>query len=238
MRRVRLPIRRLVLLAGLSLFMIAALLPLHVALGAFGFDERGFGAKEIRGSIWSAALSEAYFGTVPVGDAAARLSLWRLALGEAQLSVDGGETGSFSGKLTGFRSGYALSDADVRIEARQLGLPGAGGLQLSDAHVRFEEGMCVSASGTAASDMLASLAGETGLPGAALTGTLSCEGDAAVLPLTGSAAGVDATMTLRLNAAGTLSGQLDVTGLPETNRPALQANGFVPAGPGVYRLTF
>lgn len=237
MRRFRLPVRRTALLLGVTAFMAAAMLPLQVALSGLGLDTRGLSARAVSGSIWSGELSEAYFGTFPLGNPAARFVVWKLLLGEAQLALNGGEDGGFQGKITGYRNGFALDDIDARLPAGALGLPGEGAILLEDVDLRFENGLCVEAQGQAATDVLSSADG-LGLPQISLSGVPRCEGAVAQLPLSGSASGMDARMTLTMNAGGTLTGTLDLVGAPDTIAPALTANGFAGVGDGAYRLTF
>ncbi|MEE4350975.1 MAG: type II secretion system protein N [Pacificimonas sp.] len=242
MKRFRLDIRRAALITLLSVFAIAALLPMQTALSALGFQERGFSARQVDGSVWSAQMREAWLGNLPLGDPAARLSTWRLLIGQAQLRFRSGDDddpgpGGLSGALTGYRSGYALNDLTGSIAVADLGFPGAGRLTLQDVSVRFEDGQCVEAGGTANTDALTAAAGAFGLPAATLQGALACQGDQAQLPLTGSLGTGSAALMVELSAAGTVTAWLDITGVEQANGPALLANGFTETGPGRYRLT-
>ena len=150
MRRIRLPLRRAALFVLLLLFMLAITLPLRLALGIVGFDERGLAAREAKGSVWAGELADARFGVVALGDAVTRLSFFPLFLGQAELNMDGPEGTPFRGELTGYRSGFAIEDAEAAVPLAALGLPSAGALILSDFSVRFEDGLCVAAAGAAA----------------------------------------------------------------------------------------
>lgn len=237
MKRVRLPVRRAALLLAATIFMIAATLPLQVALSGLGIDARGLSARSVSGSIWGGEMAEAYFGTLPLGNPAARLVVWKLLLGEAQLVLDGGEGGAFRGKVTGYRNGFAIDDVDARLRAADLGLPGTGAILLDAVDLRFEDGLCVEAEGAVATDILSGADG-FGLPELSMTGVPECDGAVARLPLAGSAAGMNVDMALAMDAGGSLTGTIDLGGVEDAMAPALAANGFVATGAGAYRLTF
>jgi general secretion pathway protein N len=71
--RVRLPLGRSLFFVCAFLFALIALFPLRLALDWLALDERGFAAREAKGSIWFGGLSEAQFGTVALGDLTAEL---------------------------------------------------------------------------------------------------------------------------------------------------------------------
>ena len=237
MRRIRLPLRRAALFVLLLLFMLAITLPLRLALGIMGFDERGLAAREAEGSVWAGELADARFGVVALGDAVTRLSFFPLFLGQAELNMDGPEGAPFRGELTGYRSGFAIEDAQAAVPLAALGLPSAGALILSDFSVRFEDGLCIAAAGAAAVDVVAAPAAGLDLPEVALTGAPVCDADRLLVPLRGQSGSAVMELNIALPGNGPATGTLLISGLDPLYEPALLAQGFRAAGRG-YRYTF
>jgi len=237
MTSIRVPMGRVVLFALLTLLMLLASFPLHVALELLGFGGRGLSARSVSGAVLNGEMADARFGDVALGSPHTRLTLWRLLIGEAQLVLSGTDTAALTGRLIGFRSGFALDDVNAALPVAAMGVPFAGTLTLNGFEARFEDGRCTAASGQASTDVLSLAAGQYGLPAVALTGTPRCEGDVLVLPLSGSGAGAQAALDIRLSAAGTASGSLSLSGLDASLGDALVVSGFRSEG-GNYRLNF
>ena len=56
MKRIRLPIGRIALVAGFFLFALLALLPMRLALDRMGVERGGLSARAATGSVWNGAL--------------------------------------------------------------------------------------------------------------------------------------------------------------------------------------
>ena len=162
------------------LFALAALVPLRFAMGWLGFADKGLSAREASGSIWLGALSEARFGTVPIGDVATRLRFLPLLVGRARLDLEQSDDG-FRGGVTLSRHGFGIDDATGTIEGPALAELPPPSLDLADVSFRFADGLCAYAEGL----VKARFAGELGsVPLAAtFSGEARCDGAALLLPL-------------------------------------------------------
>ena len=178
--RIRLRWWRELFFLGALLFSLAALLPLRIALDWLGFADKGLSARDATGSVWAGALSEARFGTAPIGDVGTRLRGLPLLIGRARLDVEQEDEG-FRGGLTMSRHGFGIDDASGSIEAPALPELPAPMLDLSDLSFRFGDGLCAHAEGL----VKARFAGDFGsVPlNAAMSGQARCDGPALLLPL-------------------------------------------------------
>jgi general secretion pathway protein N len=188
--------RALFFLAAL-LFSLVALLPLRLALGWFGFADKGLAAREATGSVWLGALSDARFGNAPLGDVATRLRVLPLLIGRARLDLEQADDGLSAGVIAS-RHGFGIDDASGRIEAPALAELPTPTLDLNDFSVRFSDGLCVHAEGL----VKARFSGELGsVPlNAGFSGEARCDGQALLLPLA-SQSGSD-RLEVRLFADG------------------------------------
>ena len=222
--RFRLPLGRSLFFGCAFLFALIALLPLRLALDWLSLDDRGFAAREARGSIWLGAVSEAQFGTVPLGDLQARLRTLPLFAGRARVDLERRDEASrFEGSATISRHSFGIDDMTARIDlgAALAPLPVAS-LDLGDVSARFADGLCASAEGL----VTASFAGEVGgvsLPGG-LSGNARCDEGALLLPLT-SPAGME-TLNIRLFDDGRYRIELVVRPTDDAMRDRLLAAGF------------
>lgn len=184
--RLRLRWWREIFFLGALLFSLVALLPLRFALGWLGFADKGLSAREASGSVWLGALSEARFGTVPLGDVATRLRVLPLLLGRARLDLEQSD-GGLSGGVTLSRHGFGIDDATGTIEGPALAELPPPALDLSDVSFRFADGLCAHAEGL----VKARFAGELGsVPlTAAFSGEARCDGPALLLPLVSQSGG-------------------------------------------------
>ena len=181
--RIRLPLGRSLFAAAFFAFALVALLPLRVALGAFGFGELGVSARAATGSVWAGALQQAQVGPVALGDVGARLNLLPLFLGRARLSLSGAdEAAPFEGALSLSRHSFGFEDVTGRFRLSALGsaVP-VTAIDLQAVSAGFARGRCVRAEGRVRASLGGGL-GEAGLAGA-LAGNVRCADDALLLPL-------------------------------------------------------
>ncbi len=174
MRRIRLPVRRVVLVLALALFWLLATLPLGLGMQLFGLAERGLNARSASGSVWSGQLQDARLGALPLGSPHVGLSLPRLLTGDARLSLGADPDGGISGTLSGNSRGYALRDLNGSAPMSAF-LPGeTGDVTLSGVTAIFTDGQCIEAAGTLSAAGLGSA-------------SLGCTGDSARAQLSGVA---------------------------------------------------
>ena len=222
--RVRLPLGRSLFFLCAFLFAIVALLPLRLALDWLAPGDRGFAAREARGSIWLGSLSEAQVGTVLLGDLTTRLRTLPLLIGRARIDLArADEQNPLTGSVTLSRHSFGLDDVSARLElgAALAPLP-IGSVDLSDVTAHFDDGSCTSAEGL----VRATIAGEIGgisLPGG-LSGNARCDGEAMLLPLLGQS-GMEA-VNLRLFDDGRYEVELAVRPVDDAMRDRLIAAGF------------
>lgn len=213
------------------LFSLIALLPLRLAVGWLGLEDKGFAAREAAGSLWMGAFSEAQFGDVRMGDLQARLRSLPLLLGRARIDLARrGGAEPFEGAVTVSRHGFGIDDLSAGLDLGGGALP-VEGLDVTDLSVRFAGGTCAAADGL----VKARLGGPIGavlLPGG-LSGNARCDGGALLLPLR-SQSGMEA-LDLRLLGNGAYQAALTVRTADPALAAGLAATGFAPA-PGGYRL--
>lgn len=197
------------------LFSLAALLPLRFALGWLGYADKGLAAREARGSVWLGALSEARFGTVPLGDVATRLRVLPLVIGRARLDLEQSD-GGLKGGVTVSRHGLAIDDATGRIEANALADLPPPTLELADLSVSFEDGLCVHAAGLVKARFAGELAGVSFATG--FSGEARCEGPAVLLPLVGQSGGDRLDVRVFADGRYRIETALNPGGLPYSSR--------------------
>lgn len=197
------------------LFSLVALLPLRFALDWLGYADKGLAAREARGSVWLGALSEARFGTIPLGDVATRLRVLPLVIGRARLDLEQSD-GGLKGGVTVSRHGFAIDDATGRIEAGALADLPPPTLELSDLSVSFGDGLCVHASGLVKARFAGELAGVSFVTG--FSGEARCEGPAVLLPLVGQSGGDRLEIRLFADGRYRIDSALNPGGLPYSSR--------------------
>jgi general secretion pathway protein N len=222
--RIRLPLGRTLFFGCAFLFAIVALLPLRLALDWLALDERGFAAREARGSIWLGGLSEAQIGSVPLGDLSAQLRSLPLFLGRARVDLRrADEENRLTGSMTVSRHGFGIDDMTARLELGGALAPlPIGAVDLSDVTAHFADGLCTSAEGAVRANIAGDVAGIT-LPGG-LSGNARCERAALLLPLV-SQSGMEA-LNLRVFEDGRYEVELAVRPVDDTMRDRLVAAGF------------
>jgi general secretion pathway protein N len=231
--RIRLPLGRALFFVVAFLFALVALLPLRLALDWLALDDRGFAAREARGSIWLGALSEAQFGSVALGDLQARLRTLPLLVGRARVDLErAGEERPLQGSATISRTRFGIDDVTgmVDVGAALAPLPIAS-VDLGDVTAHFADGLCATAEGMVKATVAGDVAGMS-LP-AGLSGNARCDQGALLLPLA-SQSGMEA-LNLRLWEDGRYQIELAVKPVDDGMRDRLVAAGFMLA-PGGYAL--
>ena len=223
--RIRLPLGRTLVFVCAFLFALVALLPLRLALDWFGVDERGFAAREAKGSIWLGALSEAQLGSVALGDLSASLRSAPLLLGRARVDLKRpDEQDRFEGSATLSRNSFGVDDVTGALDIGSVLAPlPIASLDLADVTAHFADGLCTSAEGL----VNATIAGDLGglsLPGG-LSGNARCDEGALLLPLV-SQSGMEA-LNVRLFEDGRYQVELAVKPIDDGMRDRLIASGFM-----------
>jgi general secretion pathway protein N len=181
--RIRLPLGRTLFVTAFFLFALIALLPMRLAIGGLGFDERGLTAREATGSIWLGALQEAQLGPVALGDLRARLNILPLLVGRARLSISSGdEAAPLEGAASVSRHGFGFEDVTGRFRMGPLAMPATlSSLDLQNVSVGFASDRCTRAEGRVRAAVTGEVAGIALASG--LSGNARCANDALLLPL-------------------------------------------------------
>lgn len=223
--RVRLPLGRSLFFLCVFLFSLVGLLPLRLVIDWLQLDQRGFAAREAKGSVWLGFLSEAQLGAVPLGDLAASLRTFPLFVGRARVDLRREEGADrFEGGATVSRHGIGVDDLTARLDlgAALAPLP-LGAIDLGDVSAHFADGLCTSAEGVVRTNVAGEFAGLT-LPGG-LSGTARCDEGALLLPLA-SQSGTEA-INIRLFEDGRYELEFTVKPADDAMRDRLIAAGFL-----------
>ena len=228
--RIRLPLGRSLFFLVAFLFSMVALLPLRVALDWLALDERGFAAREAKGSIWLGGLTEAQLGTVPIGDVEARLRTLPLLIGRARVDLQrAGDENPFRGAVSVSRHSFGIDDVTARLQIGTAFAPlPIASLELGDLTARFRDGLCASADGLVKAALGGGVAG-VALPGG-LSGTARCDEGAVLLPMV-SQSGLEG-LALRLFEDGRYRAEMVVRPGDEAARTRLLAAGFAQTAGG------
>ena len=224
--RLRLPLGRTLFFLCAFLFALVALLPLRLALDWLALDERGFAAREAKGSIWFGGLTEAQFGSVALGDLQAELRTLPLLIGRARVDLEREEDGAdgFTGGLTVSRHGFGIEDMTGQLDIGSAFAPlPIASFDLSDVSARFVDGQCAAAEGGVKANVAGDVAG-LALPGG-LGGNARCDRGALLLPLV-SQAGMEA-LNIRLFEDGRYEVELAVRPADDVMRDRLISAGFL-----------
>ncbi|HEV2748657.1 MAG TPA: type II secretion system protein N [Allosphingosinicella sp.] len=228
--RIRLPLGRSLFFVCAFLFALLALLPLRLALDWLALDERGFAAREAKGSIWLGALSEAQLGPVALGDLHAQLRTLPLFIGRARVDLDRTEEDEpFEGSATVSRHSFGIDDLSGTLDiGSAFGPLPIASLDLSDLTAHFTDGLCTAAEGMVRATMAGDIGGFA-LPGG-LSGNARCDQGALLLPLV-SQTGMEA-LNIRLFEDGRYEVELAVRPADDAARTRLAASGFAPTASG------
>jgi general secretion pathway protein N len=225
--RVLLPLGRRLYLLVAFLLLLAALLPLRVALDQLGFDEAGLSARAVTGSLWSGRLTEARARGVALGDLGAGLSFLPLLIGEARVELSG--TG-WKGTVVQSSDGAGVTGLTGRIGPGSVppSLP-IGSLEFTDVAAHFRDGVCAEAAGSLRVEPRADAAALANL--GPLQGNLRCDGEALLAPLVSGSS--RERVDLRLFADGRYRLSLIVQAGDPATAAALSAAGFIATAEGL-----
>jgi general secretion pathway protein N len=226
--RIRLPMRKSVFFVAAFLFALVALLPLGLVLRWLSLDERGFSAREARGSVWLGITREARFGAIPLGDLETRLRFLPLVIGRARVDLEhSGKERGFEGAVTVSRHAFGVDDVSATLAPGPVFalVPGAS-FDLSDLSAHFADGVCAGAEGLVKATLSGDAAGIT-LP-RTLSGNARCDGGALLLPLVGQS-GME-RLDLRLFEDGRYRVELLLRPADDAARQRLAAAGFTASG--------
>jgi general secretion pathway protein N len=228
--RIRLPLGRSLFVTLFFLIALIALVPMRLAIGGLGFDQRGLTARAASGSIWLGALQEAQVGPVALGDVRARLNFLPLLIGRARLSLAGtDEAAPFEGAAIVSRHGFGFEDVTGRFRLAGLAAPVAiSALDLNDLSAGFESGRCTRAEGRVRAAVSGVLGGVPVTSN--LAGNARCANDALLLPLVGQS-GME-QLNIRLFQDGRYRVDLVLRGLDAAAGSRLAAAGFRPSARG------
>ena len=223
--RVRLPLGRSLFFVCAFLFALLALFPLRLALDWLGLDQRGFAAREAKGSIWFGGLSEAQFGTVALGDLTAQLRTLPLLIGRARVDLKRNEGPErFEGGASVTRHGFGIEDMTGRLDIGSAFAPlPIASLDVTDVSARFADGQCAAAEGAVRAGVAGDVAGFA-LPGG-LSGNARCDEGALLLPLV-SQSGMEG-LNIRLFEEGRYEVELAVRPVDDAMRDRLIGAGFL-----------
>jgi general secretion pathway protein N len=229
--------RRIGIVAALlALALIAATLPMRLALGLAGADDAGLTARSVSGSIWSGTLVDARWRGAQLGTLDADLDPLALLGGTVRLNVsrDSELLGDLRGALilTGAR-GVADMNGTLSLGASLAGVP-LDTLRLDGAAARFDAaGRCVAASGRVQLSIALPVSG-LDLAGG-LGGPLACRNGRAEAALA-SQSGME-RLTLSVDGSGRYRARLAIMGGSDPAVAALlRAAGFLPAGEALVLL--
>jgi len=221
-----------------AVFVVAliVLLPLRLVLGWFDLDQSRVAAREATGSVWFGGLREAQVGSIGLGDLAARLSPWPLAVARARIDVVGQASADSSAASRTIRGAVSVSRHTVGIDDMSASLPAGDvfaplpvtGLDLDDVSVRYRDGNCDKAEGRVKAVLGGDIVGIA--LGQGLSGNARCDAGALLLPLA-SQAGTE-RVDLRLWQSGRFVARLTVRPGDPTIAQKLELGGFRPTSKG------
>ena len=221
---------RIILLVTLALGLLI-FLPLRVALGLAGLERLGVAAREVRGTVWSGRIDQLMLGEMPMGSVRAGLSPIALLTGRARFDIErrNGLADDIGGALTvGFgRIGIDDVTGVVPLGRTFAPLP-VGSLMLEDVSAYFAGDRCGHAEGRVRARMAGQFPGLNLTQG--LSGVVSCDGDALLLPLI-SQSGME-KLTLRIWRSGRYTAEMRVETADPTLAGALGLAGFAAVGNG------
>jgi general secretion pathway protein N len=225
--RVLLPLGRRLYLLVAFLLLLAAMLPLRVALDQLGFDERGLSARAVTGSLWSGRLTEARARGVALGDLDAGLALLPLLIGEARVDLRGAAWRGTAIQSSD-RAGVVGLTGRLGPEIVPPSLP-IGSLEFTDVAAHFRDGVCAKAAGSIRVEPRADAAALAHL--GPLHGNLRCDGEALLAPLVSGTS--RERVDLRLFGDGRYRLSLIVQAADPATAAALSAAGFIATAEGL-----
>lgn len=212
----------LLLFAAFALALAPASLFVPSQPGTFTYTRSG-------GTMWAAQFEGARLGETDMGPVRWTAEPAALLTGDAagQIVLEGPVTGTVRIAVPIARafggSGLALSSPSLKVSNAAAFGPAA--ITLTDVSMRFADGLCAAASGTAKVDLGVRAPGFALTP---LTGGVACAGKAARLSLMGAQGGADIAVIADLTADGALTWQALARTSDLAAGAALAANGFAP----------
>ena len=225
--RVLLPLGRRLYLLVAFLLLLAALLPLRVALDQLGFDAAGLSARAVTGSLWSGRLTEARARGIALRDLDAGLAVLPLLIGEARVGLRG--TG-WNATVVQSSDSAGVTGLTGRLGAGSLppSLPIAS-LEFTEVAARFRDGVCAEATGSLRVEPRADAAALANL--GPLQGNLRCDGEALLAPLVSGSS--RERVDLRLFGDGRYRLSLIVQPADPAAASVLSAAGFIATAEGL-----
>lgn len=217
----RLSRRTRIALLVLVLAVLAASLPLRLALGAAS-RSGSLSAREVAGTVWDGAAGDLQAGALPLGSVEVGLRPLPVLLGRAEFAIDRpampGQP-QFHAVARGGEGWAVVKDANGELPVAGMMAPlPVRALTFADFAMEVRGGRCVAASGSvgiAVNALGPVLPVETFLSGPA-----RCEDGALVVPMTGPSGTEKLNLTLEPDS--TWHADLVLTGLPvEVSAPLL-----------------
>lgn len=225
----------LVFVLALAIFAVARAPAAYFAPqrpGVFTYDSAS-------GTVWRAAFEGVRIGPYQARTMTWRLSPFDLVQGKARLPLTFSQ-GTIEGEamlLANWRNDRRLYVSTLRLEGAPLGAVLAPGeTHIRELDVFFDDGNCAAAAGQLESDVLVRAGQALNWPGPPLSGGAVCDGEDALVRLTGTnEAGESVAALMILSGDGAAQWRISVqTDRPETEA-ALAAAGFARGPEGLGR---
>lgn len=218
--------------ALLAMLVIAATLPMRLALGWMDTDSMGFSAREVTGTIWSGRAYDSRVGDLALGDLDLGLSPLSLLAGQPELRFSRQDAlrGALSGRIVrGARRGVTKLSGKLSLSQGFAHIP-IDEILLEDVEALFDEqGRCQSAQGKAQVMVGGTIAGLDLSQG--LAGTMACRSGRAEAQLL-SQSGME-KLVLAMDGRGRWQARIAIrTNGDAAMAAALALLGFRAAGDG------
>lgn len=178
--------RRLVVACVLLLILSAIIfMPLRTIVGGEGVT-----ARKVDGIIWDGSIRDLRLGKLPIGDVNARLLVWPLFLGRAEIIMSRGNARyrpGFTGTVSRGFGGMSVNNLNATLPVAALFTPfPAENIQFEGFSAKFAAGKCMQAGGQVRlvmSDTVPGLNLQNGM-----LGQPRCDGAGLLLPLVSQSA--------------------------------------------------
>ncbi len=192
-------LKRIAIIAGLLLLCLLIFMPLRVALGLSGLEQRGVSARTVEGAIWAGQLGDLHIGNLPLGNVDARLRPLPLLTGKTEMALHRAQNGQSPAlnAIVGSRGDMlTVRSASADIATRGVFAPvPVSSIQLENVNAEIHGGKCVEARGTVRVNV------QQGLPGLnlsrGLSGKIACRNGALFVPLVGQSGLEKLELTIR-----------------------------------------
>jgi Type II secretion system (T2SS), protein N len=221
------------------LFFLVAVIGFGVAFAPASLiapkRENGFTYAHADGTIWDARFDHARLGPLDVGALSWRVELGALLQGKfvADLDASGGALVGKATLLANWRGDRRVMAQSVKLQGAPLSptVTLAGETTITGLDLYFEKGACKNAQGAVQSDVLARNPDVLRWNGPPLGGQARCDGEDALVALTGATAADSVQTSLKLHANGAGAWRAEVRSANTTAQAALAAAGFALSGP-------